>query len=53
MPGDELHFILECKNPTLLEVRGKYISSYYTSQPCMDKLIELFNNRGKKNILKE
>ena len=46
--GDELHFILECKNPTLLELRIKYISPYYSSQPSMSKLIELFNNRGQK-----
>ena len=46
--GDELHFILECKNSTLLELRDKYISSYYSSQPSMDKLVELFNNRGQK-----
>ena len=48
LPGDELHFILVCKNPTLLELRDKYISSYYTSEPSMEKLGELFNNRGKK-----
>ena len=47
-PGDELHFILECKNPVLLELRERYISSYNTSQPSMDKLIDLFNNRGTK-----
>ena len=48
LPGNEFHFILECNNPTLLELRGKYISPYYTSQPSMEKLVELFNNRGKK-----
>ena len=48
LPGNEFHFILECNNPTLLELRGKYISPYYTSQPSMEKLAELFNNRGKK-----
>ena len=48
LPGNEFHFILECNNPILLELRGKYISPYYTSQPSMEKLAELFNNRGKK-----
>ena len=47
LPG-YTHFILECKNSTLLELRDKYISSYYSSQPSMDKLVELFNNRGQK-----
>ena len=46
--GDELHFILVCQNPTLVELREKYISPYYTSEPSMIKLLELFNNRGKK-----
>ena len=46
--GDELHFILECQNPILLELRTKYISPYYTSEPNMAKLAELFNNKGKK-----
>ena len=46
--GDELHFILVCQNPTLVELREKYISPYYTSEPSMVKLSELFNNRGKK-----
>ena len=46
--GDELHFILVCQNPRLLELRTKYISPYYTSEPSMEKLAELFNNRGKK-----
>ena len=46
--GDELHFILVCQNPTLLELREKYISPYYTSEPSMVKLSELSNSRGRK-----
>ena len=48
LPGNEFYFILECTNPTLMELRDKYISPYYTSQPSLEKLAELFNNRGKK-----
>ena len=43
-----VNLVLECNNPTLLELRGKYVSPYYTSQPSMEKLAELINNRGKK-----
>ena len=46
--GDEFHFILTCNNPELVELRGIYISPYYTLNPTMEKLSELFNNRGKK-----
>ena len=46
--GDEFHFILVCTNPVLLELRAKYISPYYTLYPNLDKLTELFSNRGRK-----
>ena len=46
--GDEYHFILTCTNPRLVELRDKYISPYYSIDPNMSKLVELFNNRGKK-----
>ena len=46
--GDEFHFILTCRNPDLIALRGKYISPYYTIDPSMDKLNDLFNNRGRK-----
>ena len=46
--GDECHFILTCNNPELVELRERYISPYYTMYPTMEKLNELFNNRGKK-----
>ena len=46
--GDEFHFILTCTNPQLLDLREKYISPYYSVSPTMEKLLELFNNRGKK-----
>ena len=46
--GDEFHFILICTNPLLMKLREKYISPYYSLYPTMEKLIELFNNRGKK-----
>ena len=46
--GDEFHFILTCTNPELAELRERYISPYYTMYPTMEKLNELFNNRGKK-----
>ena len=46
--GDEFHFILTCTNPDLMDLREKYISPYYSVSPTMDKLLELFNNRGKK-----
>ena len=46
--GDEFHFILTCNKPELLELRERYISPYYTVNPTMEKLNELFNNKGKK-----
>ena len=46
--GDEFHFILTCTNPELMELREKCIPPYYTMYPTMEKLIELFNNRGRK-----
>ena len=46
--GDEFHFILTCTNPELIELRERYISTYYSRDSSMDKLIELFNNRGRK-----
>ena len=46
--GDEFHFILTCTNPDLIELREKYISPYYSADPTMEKLQELFNNKGRK-----
>ena len=47
--GDEFHFILTCTNPEqLMELREKYISPYYSVYPTMGKLLELFNNKGRK-----
>ena len=46
--GDEFHFLLTCTNPDLMDLREKYISPYYSSSPTMEKLAELFNNRGRK-----
>ena len=31
-----------------MDLREKYISPYYSSSPTMDKLAELFDNRGRK-----
>ena len=47
-PGNEFHFILECKNPRLVELRNKHIAPYYRYSPSLDKLKELFCNRGRK-----
>ena len=46
--GDEFHFILTCTNPTLMNLREKYISPHYSGSPNMEKLKELFSNRGKR-----
>ena len=46
--GDEYHFILICSNPDLKTKRDRYISPYYTNQPSMEKLGDLFRNKGKK-----
>ena len=46
--GDEFHFILTCTNPELMDLREKYISPYYSVYPTMGKLLELFNNKGRK-----
>ena len=40
--------IITCTNPELVELRERYISPYYNMYPTMEKLNELFNNRGKK-----
>ena len=46
--GDEYHFILVCSNPILKALREKYIPPFYRFNPNMDKLKELFCNRGRK-----
>ena len=46
--GDEYHFILVCSNPILKALREKYIAPFYRFNPNMDKLKELFCNRGRK-----
>ena len=46
--GDEFHFILECKNLQLIELRNQYISPYFSNSPSLEKLAELFENRGRK-----
>ena len=46
--GDKFHFILVCTNPVLHELRNKYISPYYTLPPKIDKLKEVFYNKGQK-----
>ena len=46
--GDEFHFILECKNVRLVELRSHYFAPYYRFSPTLDKLKELFCNRGRK-----
>ena len=46
--GDEFHFILECKNSRLVELRNQYLAPYYRFSPTLDKLKELFCNRGRK-----
>ena len=35
--GDEFHFILECKNLQLIELRNQYISPYYSNSPSLKK----------------
>ena len=47
-PGNEYHFILECKNPRLAELRSKHFAPYYRYSPSLDKLKDLFCNRGRK-----
>ena len=46
--GDEYHFLLVCTNPELITLREKYMSPYHTFNPNMDKLSELFNNKGRR-----
>ena len=46
--GDEFHFIVECKNLQMVDLRNQYISSYYSNTPSLNKLAELFENKGKK-----
>ena len=46
--GDEFHFILECKNLQLIELRNQYISPYFSNSPSLEKLAESFENRGRK-----
>ena len=46
--GDEFHFILECKNARLVELRSNYFAPYYRFSPTLGKLKELFCNRGRK-----
>ena len=46
--GDEFHFILECKNLQLVDLRNQYISPYYRNIPSLGKLTELFENKGRK-----
>ena len=46
--GDEFHFILTCTDPQLMDLRERYISPYYSGSPTIEKLAELFSNKGKK-----
>ena len=46
--GDEFHFILQCRNSGLVELRSQYLAPYYRFSPTLEKLKELFCNRGRK-----
>ena len=45
--GDEYHFILDCTNSETLALISKYLSPYYKIQPSMNKLKDLFANKGR------
>ena len=47
---NEYHFIMECK--TLLNVRKKYFSQYYWSNPTLSKYINLMQRTDKYCLLK-
>ena len=46
--GDEFHFILQCRNLRLIELRNQYISPYYSNSSSLNKLKSLFLNKGRK-----
>ena len=47
---DEYHFILICKKDNLLELRRRYIKSYYFVNPSMFKLTQLLTSENRKTI---
>ena len=50
--GDEYHLLLECKNPSIVSLRSKYIPVRYTRHPSMQKCIDLIGNTDKVIIRK-
>jgi hypothetical protein len=49
--GDEYHVMLECKHPTLVDKRQKYIPIYYRKRPNMLKFTQLLENCSGRNQL--
>jgi hypothetical protein len=49
--GDEYHVLLECKNPTILAMRQKYIPLYYRTRPNMLKFTYLLESCSVRDQL--
>ena len=50
--GDEFHLLFECKNPSIMNSRKKYLPIFYVTQPSMWKLISLLQSDKTKVICK-
>ena len=47
---DDYHFVLCCKKDNLVELRRRYIKSYYFVNPSMFKLTQLLTSENRKTI---
>ena len=50
--GDEFHLLLECSHPQVVRVRERCIDSSFSSNPSMQKCIELIGNEDSAVIRK-
>ena len=48
--GDEFHVLFECKNPSIVNFRKKYLPKFYVTRPSMWKLITLLQSDKMKVI---
>ena len=50
--GYEFHLLLECSHPQMVRLRDRYIDRSFTSNPSMQKCIELIGNKDSAVIRK-
>ena len=48
--GDEYHYIFECTNQDIREMRNRCLNVYYTKRPSMHKFVELMLSTSKNKM---